>query len=70
MDVICAKKERIPAVNLHTQRLAAYGLDQNWPMAYVCADQEQRTVFKILNGCKKKPSISLSLTQILLFMTE
>ena len=54
MDVICAKKERIPAVNLHTQRSADYGLDQNWPMACVCADQEQRMVFKILKGCKKK----------------
>ena len=54
MDVICAKKERIPAVNLHTQRSAAYGLDPNWPMACVCADQEQRMVFKILKGCKKK----------------
>lgn len=53
MDVICAKKENISNEPTH-QRPADYGLDQNWPMVCVCADHEQRLVFKFLKGCKKK----------------
>lgn len=48
-------KERKNTSNEPThQRPADYGLDQNWPMVCVCADHEQRMVFKILKGCKKK----------------
>ena len=53
MDVICAKKENTSNEPIH-QRPADYGLDQNWPTVCVCADHEQRMVFKFLKGCKKK----------------
>ena len=27
---------------------------KNWPIVCICADHEQRMVFKVLKGCKKK----------------